>query len=128
LLGDDVLGVPIWPVRVSLAGAFFVFTVTGLCTSKRVRQIAHRIERRRRGIDSAWKAGRDFLEQPAVSVGIFERNKRIVGATLRVAPGDARLLQRVIKWAAGLVEDLTHVHAAADRLVAGGVDVVHGED
>src|SRR5580692_266019 len=31
----------------------------------------------------------DLLQQPAVAVGIFERGKRTVGLTFRVAPADA---------------------------------------
>src|SRR4030095_12918734 len=128
LFGYHVLGVPIGPVRVSLTGAFLVLTVSGLRTPKRTRQIAHRIERRRRGIDSSGKSGRDLLQQPAVAVWILKRGKREVGTTFRVTPSDARVLHSVIKWAAGVVEDLAHVDAAADQLVAGGVEVVHGED
>ncbi len=47
---------------------------------------------------------------------------------MRVAPADARVLHGVVEGAAGVVEDLAHVDAAGDQVVAGGVDVVHGED
>ena len=47
---------------------------------------------------------------------------------MRVAPADAWVLHGVVEGAAGVVEDLAHVDAAGDQVVAGGVDVVHGED
>src|SRR4029453_11203794 len=74
------------------------------------------------------QARRDLLQQPAVPVGILKRGKREVGTTFRVAPSDARVLHGVIKWAAGVVEDLAHVDPAADQVIAGGVDVIHCED
>src|SRR5205823_12074587 len=72
LLRDHILGVPIRPVRVSLAGPFFVLAVRCLRPPKRARQIARRTEHRCCGIDPARKTRRDFLEQPAVPVRIFE--------------------------------------------------------
>ena len=104
----------------SLGRASLVLAVSSFRTPKRARQIAHRIEHCRRGIDSAGKAGRDFLQQPAVPVWILKRGKRAVGTTFRVAPGDARFLHSVIKWAAGVVEDFAQVDAAVDQVIAGG--------
>src|SRR5206468_8548506 len=103
LFSDHVLGVPIWPVRVSLAGAFLMFAVSCLRPPKRARQIARRTEHRCCGIDPARKTRRDFLEQPAVPVWIFERGKRVVRTALRVAPGAAWMLQSVVEGAAGEV-------------------------
>src|SRR5437773_510183 len=77
---------------------------------------------------AAGKSRRDLLEQPAVPVWILKRGKRVVGTTLRIAPADARVLYGVVEGAAGVVEDLTHLDAAGDQVVASGVDVVHGED
>jgi hypothetical protein len=77
---------------------------------------------------AAWKARRDLLEQPAVPVWILKRGKREVGTTFRVAPSDARVLHGVVKRAADVVKDLADVDAAADQVVAGGVEVIHGED
>src|SRR5439155_9147218 len=74
------------------------------------------------------KACRDFLEKPAVPVWILKRGKREVGTTFRVAPSDARVLDSVVKGAAGVVEDFADVDAAPDQVLAGGVDVIHGED
>ena len=48
--------------------------------------------------------------------------------TFRVTPRDARVLHSVIKWAAGVVEHLAHVDAAAYQVIADGVEVIHGED
>ena len=47
---------------------------------------------------------------------------------MRVAPADAWVLHGVVKGAAGIVENLAHVDAAGDQVVAGGVDVVHRQD
>src|SRR6516225_5029982 len=77
---------------------------------------------------TAGKPRLDLLEQPAVPIRILERGKRVVGTTLRVAPADAWVLHGVVEGAAGVVEDLAHVNPAGDQVVAGGVDVVHGED
>src|SRR5262245_56690436 len=76
---------------------------------------------------AAGKSRLDLLEQPAVPVRILERGKREVGTTLRVAPADAWVLHGVVEGAAGVVEDLSNVDAVGDQVVAGGVDVVHGE-
>ena len=77
---------------------------------------------------AAGKPRLDLLEQPAVPVRILERGKRVVGTTFRVAPADAWVLHGVVEGAAGVVENLAHVDAAGDQVVAGGVDVVHGQD
>src|SRR6266508_964749 len=77
---------------------------------------------------AARKARRDLLKQPAVPVWIFKRSKREVGTTFRIAPNDPRVLHGVVERAAGVVEDLADVDAASDQVLAGGVDVIHGED
>src|SRR4051794_19113656 len=62
----------------------------------------------------------DFLQRPGVAVGIGEGCPAEIRAALRV---DARHLPR-----AGFgVPDLAHLDAAADQLVAGGFDVVDGQ-
>ena len=43
------------------------------------------------------KSRRDFLHEPAVSVWILKRGKRVIGPTLRVAPNDARILLGVVE-------------------------------
>ena len=70
----------------------------------------------------------DLLKQPLVSVRILERGKLEVRTTLRVAPADAWIVHGVVEGTACVVEDFAHVNAACDQVVAGGVDVVHGED
>ncbi len=77
---------------------------------------------------AAGKPRLDLLEQPAVPVRILERGKRVVGTTLRVAPADAWVLHGVVEGAAGIVEDLAHLDAAGDEVVAGGGNVVDGEN
>jgi hypothetical protein len=77
---------------------------------------------------TAGKARRDLLEQPAVPVWILERGKREVGTTFRVPPSDARVLRGVVEGAAGVVEYLADVDAAGDQVVAGGVEIIYGED
>jgi hypothetical protein len=51
----------------------------------------------------------------------------VVGATFRVPPADAWILDGVVQGTRGVVEDLADVDAAGGQLVSGGVDVVHGE-
>lgn len=77
---------------------------------------------------AAWKPRLDLLEQPAVPVRILERGKRIVGTTLRVAPGNAWVLHGVVEGAAGIVKNLAHVDALGDQVVAGGIDVMYRQD
>src|SRR5204863_8007289 len=77
---------------------------------------------------AAGKARRDLLEQPAIPVWILKRGKREVGTTFRVAPSDARVLHGVVEGTAGVVEDLADVNAAIDQVLAGGVDVIDGEN
>src|SRR4029434_9803419 len=77
---------------------------------------------------AAGKPRLDLLKQPLVPVRVLERGEREVGTTLRVAPADAWVLHGVVEGEAGVVEDLAHLDAAGDQVVAGGLDIVHGED
>jgi len=52
----------------------------------------------------------------------------VVGTTFWVAPVNARILHGGVQGAAGVVENLAHVNAEGDQVVAGGVDVVHSQD
>ena len=45
-----------------------------------------------------------------------------------VAPVDAWILHGVVEGATGIVENLAHVDAAGDQIVAGGINVVHHQD
>src|SRR5437867_11671588 len=76
---------------------------------------------------TAGKSCRDLLEQPAVPVWVLKRGKREIGTTFRVAPNDARVLHGVVQGASGAVEDLAGVNAASDKVLADGVNVIHGQ-
>src|SRR2546423_2831532 len=76
---------------------------------------------------AARKACFYLLQQPTVPVGIFERGKRIVGTTFRIAPVNARAFPGIVERAAREMEHLAHFHTADDQLSARGIDVVHGE-
>src|SRR5262249_18259967 len=82
----------------------------------------------RRLTHAAWKPRLNLLEQPAVPIRILERGEREVGTTLRVTPADAWVLHSVVEGTAGVVENLAHLDASGDQVVAGGVEVVHRED
>ena len=47
---------------------------------------------------------------------------------MRVAAGDAWVLHRVIEGTTNVVEDLAYVDTAGNQVVAGDVDIVHGEN
>src|SRR4051812_24029337 len=73
-------------------------------------------------LDPAGKPIRDLLEEEAVAVGIAERREAAVRAALGVAAGQVSLRAQ-----ASPVPDLADVRAAADQLVARGLDVLDGE-
>src|SRR5262249_31110033 len=130
LLRDHVRGVPLWPVRIPLAGPGLVLTVGGLSTPKRVRQIVRGREARRPGVDATGQPRRDLLEQPPVAVWITERGERAVAATVGIRtagptpPEQIGLVRARVHAIA--VEHLAHLDAAATKLLAGGRDV--GDD
>ena len=68
----------------AFADALLVLAVGGHRTPKRARQIARRIERRRRGVDPAEQPRRNLREQPGVAVRVAERGIRGVGTALRI--------------------------------------------
>ena len=47
---------------------------------------------------------------------------------MRVPPADAWVLQGVVEGTAGVVENLAYVNSTGDKVVAGGVDVVHSQN
>src|SRR6185295_15971758 len=76
LLRRHVRGVPVRPVLVApAAGALLMLAVSGLRTTKRACQVVRRREGRRRRVEAAGHPRRDFLEQPAVAVGITKRGE-----------------------------------------------------
>ena len=124
-------GVPIWPVLVALPGALFVLAVSGLCTSKRTRQVVCGCESRLCGVDAAWQPRRDFLEQPAVPVRIAKRGERTVAAMLGVRtvdpdpPKQVGFVRASVHVAAA-VEHLADLNAATKQIVPSSFDV--GDD
>ncbi|MEY2538895.1 MAG: hypothetical protein QOG67_2635, partial [Verrucomicrobiota bacterium] len=78
LLAHQVLGVPIWPVRVGLPDALLVLAVRGRGAPKCTRQVVRRRKSRRRGVDATGQPLRDFLQLPAVTVRIGEGNEGAV--------------------------------------------------
>ena len=77
---------------------------------------------------ATWKPRLDLLEQPAVPVRILERGKWVIRTSLRVPPADAWVLQGVVEGTAGVVENLAYVNSTGDKVVAGGIDVVHSQN
>src|SRR6266576_6345357 len=84
LLPDDVVGVPVRPVRIVLAGPLLVLAVRGRRTSERGRELARRGECRVVGVDASGQSRGDLLEQPAVAVRIFERGEGAVAAVVGI--------------------------------------------
>jgi len=70
----------------------------------------------------------DFLEQPPVPIWILKRGKCEVGTTFRVTSANAWILHGDVEGEAGVVENLAHIDAARDQVVAGGVDIIHRQD
>ncbi|MGC1297865.1 MAG: hypothetical protein WA869_22770 [Alloacidobacterium sp.] len=89
LLAHHVLGVPIWPVRVGLPDALLVLDVRGRGASKCARQVVRRRKGRRRGVDATGQPLRDFLQQPAVAVWIYEGNEGAVAEMVGLWAADA---------------------------------------
>src|ERR1700730_11763970 len=130
LLRHHVLGVPVGPVRVRRANALLMLSVRHRRAPHRVRQVVRRSEARRRGIYDAGQPRRDFLEQPAVAVRIFERRERAVAAVLGIRTADAHTSKQ--EWLvrarvhAFVVKHLANLDATIEQLFAGGLEV--GDD
>jgi hypothetical protein len=129
---------PLWraPTGRARTSPTSVLGVRLLVVAVALRRLAEELGKRRVVRDrrarrlplAAGEACRDLLQQPAVPVRILERGEREVGTPFGVAPGDAWVLDAVVEGAGGVVEDLAHVDAASDEVVAGGVEVLHGEE
>src|SRR6266478_6626701 len=121
LARDDVGRVPIRPVV--LRGGWFVLAVALLGFAQEIGQ--------RRDVEAAQPASRkpggDLLQQPAVAVGIAERDPRAVGAPLRIRARQAALRPGDTESAVEM-EDLARVGAVGDELGACGLDVVDDEE
>jgi hypothetical protein len=72
LASDDVSGVPIWPVLISLAEALLMFAGGCFRTAECAREIACGAERSRSRVEAPGKPRRDLLQQPAIAVGVAE--------------------------------------------------------
>src|SRR5437868_15313193 len=77
---------------------------------------------------AARQAGCHLLQEPLVAVGVLERREREVAATLRVAPGDASVLDGSVEGKIAEVKDFAHIGAACFQLRTGRVDVIYGQD
>ena len=73
---------------------------------------------------AAGKPRLDLLDQPTVPVRIFERDKREVRTTFRIAPADALGLDRVVKRSTGIMENLADIDTTSAQFSARGIDVV----
>ena len=121
-----VLGVPVGPVLVRLAGARLVLAVRGRRAPQRLGQVGRGGVRRVAG-DAAGQAGRDLLQQPAVAVRVAERGEGAVARVLGRGPADAigpvglELRARRPGWNTSLTST-----PVGGELVARGLDV--GDD
>ena len=109
LLVDDVLGVPVWPVHIVLAGPLLVLAMRSRSASKRGREIGDRSEGRV-SLHPAGQTVSHFLQQPAVAVRIAERSVRVVASTLRIRTADTDAPEQI-----GLVHAGERVVAAVER-------------
>src|SRR5580700_4198638 len=72
LFRRDVRCVPVRPVRVALPDALLELAMGGCGAPNRARQIVCRRKGRRRGIDAASQPACDLLDDPRVTIGIFQ--------------------------------------------------------
>ena len=72
-------------------------------------------------LHAARESLRDLLQDPYIAVGVRERCSAEVGAALRIEAGNAALARFE-------VPDLADFDAAADQVLAGGLDVVDDEE
>src|SRR5258708_23186819 len=89
LFPDNVFGVPVGPVRIVLAAVpLLMLAMRGRRTPERAGKVRRRSERRFVRIDASGQSRGDFLEQPAVAVGIPERGVGTIAATVRIRAAD----------------------------------------
>src|SRR5206468_1118072 len=120
-------GVPVRPVLIVLAAVpLLVFAMGGGRAAQRAREIGRRGERGAVAVDAAGQSSRDFLQQPAIAVGIAERGIRTVAAAFRIRAAQPdpskqiRLVLANVHVAAG-VERFTDYNAATEQRVARGL-------
>ena len=108
---DDVVGVPVRPVLIVLAAvALLVFAMGGGRAAQRCGEIGRRGERGVVAVDAAGQSRGDFLQQPAIAVGIAERGIRTVAAALRIRAAAPDPPEQI-----GLVRADMHVAAGVKR-------------
>src|SRR5215469_8762066 len=78
LFAGHVLGVPAGPILIALAESLLMLTVGGLRAAECGCEIRRRCECHVIGVHAARQSIGDFLKQPAVAIGIFERGPRSV--------------------------------------------------
>src|SRR5271166_6460275 len=108
-----------------------MLAVSGLSAPKRTCQVACEAERSHGRVDAPGKPCSDLLQQPAVAVGIAERDERAVAAMLGIqtadpAPPKQVGLIRASVHAGVVVEHLADLDAAPEQLFASSPDV--GDD
>src|SRR5580704_3438041 len=122
MLSDDVVSVPVRPVRIGFAGPLLMLAVRSRRASECGRKLGRRGECRGVGAHASGQSYGEFLEQPAVTVRIVERGERAVAAMLRVRTADAappkqvRLVRTSVN-AIRVVEHFADLYAATDQLV-----------
>ena len=123
-----VLGVPVRPVRVGLAGALLVLAVRAAARRSALARSAAEANVVSVGVDAPGQPRRDLLEQPAVAVRVAERGERAVAGVLGRGAADATARAVGLEPSARrrVVEHLADLDAARGELVARGLDV--GDD
>src|SRR3954452_8335247 len=129
LLSEHVGGVPVGPLFITYAAvACLVFAVRGGGTLQCLLKVGNRCVRRRRGIETAWQAFGDLLEQPLVAVRVAEGDERRVTRGRVGASTDAITRTVVPELCAGGtgMKPLAHFDSASREVVVRGLDV--GDD
>src|SRR5512138_265119 len=105
LLADDVAGLPVRPLGVVLTAVpLLVLTMGGRGAAQRGGEIGLRRERGGGSVDAAGQPRGDFLQQPAVAVGIVERSIGAIGGVLGM-----RAAQAIASKQIGLVVADVHI-------------------
>jgi hypothetical protein len=84
LLADDVIGVPVRPVRIVGAGPLLMLAMRDGGAPERSGKIGRGSECRLVCADASGQPLGDLLDQPDIPVGIIERGKRAVTGPLRI--------------------------------------------
>ena len=104
-----------------------MLSVAGCSAPARGRELSRRFERRHVRVRVTGQSRSDFLEQPAITVGIAERGVRAITPSLWLRPAEASFLASMVEYTTGVMEQLAHLNAANERFVANCNDVGHDE-